>query len=615
MNRASGLIRASVVSIPDSAPSHNRIVADESPASAPGVGKSSDSGSERALVQVGALAKAILKIDLFSGSDALNELAAAALDATRSRHAMIAVFLEEQGWLEIKYAAGPDAAEAIGHRLDVDDSSGIVSYVAATGRSYTAGDVQSEPRYRKIFDSTVSELAVPVRDSFNRVFAVLNLESDRKDAFGDEERDICLALGRLASTVFELERREVRESALIQIGHALDSALTEEGLIGEVVHVAAEVLRFQAASVFIRDVASETFVLRGSTSRLNTQVGQIRYQPGEGCTGWVCGNGKSILIHEPQNDPRWRGRYVEFPSGQIASFLCVPVMVSGRPEGAVRVIRRKADNPFIDNRFTDDDLRLMEAIAEQVGSGIQNIRSVDRMLRGERMIAWGELSAKSSHMIGNRVFAVRGDINELKYLLQADQPKIGELRATTESLGVNVTRIEEILQDFRDFISATQLTLEPADISQMLRETIQEVFPKRTPVKCTLILEPELPPVMADLKRLRRAFSELIENSLMYAAENDVNPVLTIGARGAESSKSPARRMVEVFVADTGPGVPIEDKRRIFEPFYTGRVKGMGLGLSIVKGIVEAHGGEVAEVGEQGKGATFLIRLPAAERP
>ncbi|MGQ9697567.1 MAG: ATP-binding protein [Armatimonadota bacterium] len=69
--------------------------------------------------------------------------------------------------------------------------------------------------------------------------------------------------------------------------------------------------------------------------------------------------------------------------------------------------------------------------------------------------------------------------------------------------------------------------------------------------------------------------------------------------------------VIKVEFSDGGPGVPAQDKKRIFDPFFTTRSKGMGLGLSIVKGIVEAHRGTIAEVGEPGLGARFVILLPA----
>jgi signal transduction histidine kinase len=87
---------------------------------------------------------------------------------------------------------------------------------------------------------------------------------------------------------------------------------------------------------------------------------------------------------------------------------------------------------------------------------------------------------------------------------------------------------------------------------------------------------------------------------------------LRISTRVA-SSRAGSPRLAEVEVADSGPGVVADQKALIFQPFFSKRVKGMGLGLSIVKGIVDAHGGEVYEAGAIGEGARFIIHLPLAE--
>ncbi len=556
---------------------------------------------------------ALTSLDLLS-TNALQAIVDDVLLATASRHAIIAMFNEDEGCLEVTHVAGQRGSHALGQRLAIDDSFGIVSYVAATGKTFVTGDVTLEPKYRKLFENTVSEAAAPIRDRFGRIVGVINVESDQRDAFGDIERETCRTFAKFAAVVLELESRQSRENALIKVGQALASALTEESLISMVVYVASEMLHFQAASIFVKDSASHQFVLRGSTSRLKSKVGEIQYAKGEGCTGWVCEHGEPIMLQNPQKDSRWRGLYLEFPGDEIAAFLCVPILINGKSEGAIRILRRKADNRFLENRFTEDDLALMEAIAGQVASGLQNIRSVERMLKSERMVAWGELSAKSSHMIGNRVFALKGDVNELRYQLKNHPNSSQTLMEIAKSLDVNVSRIEEILQDFRDFLSATQLNLSWVNLNDIVRETATEVFPRRSKVKLNLTLEESLPMLPLDDKRLRRAISELIENSLPYAGASESNKVLNISTRLAKTGPND-KNWAEIEVSDRGPGIAQEDKTRIFEPFYTGRVKGMGLGLSIVKGIVEAHGGTIAEDGEPGIGATFVIRLPIAERP
>jgi signal transduction histidine kinase len=120
-----------------------------------------------------------------------------------------------------------------------------------------------------------------------------------------------------------------------------------------------------------------------------------------------------------------------------------------------------------------------------------------------------------------------------------------------------------------------------------------------------------------DAKRLRRAISELIENSMNYMELGQLSVCTSVVDRGthAATRRSSSKRFVQIEIEDTGPGVNDDQKAVIFQPFFSNRVKGMGLGLSIVKGIVDAHGGEVFEAGEEGKGAKFVILLPVANRP
>jgi signal transduction histidine kinase len=232
------------------------------------------------------------------------------------------------------------------------------------------------------------------------------------------------------------------------------------------------------------------------------------------------------------------------------------------------------------------------------------------------MVAWGELSAKSSHMIGNRVFALKGDINELKHLLKDQSTSIDQLQEIQVSLTANVMRIEEILQDFRDFVTATQLDTAPVDFNEMVRETVKEVFPKRSPVTVEVQIDETLPPMMLDSKKLRRAVSELLENAVNYMPEGVLRVVTGVAEQDLlRKARQTGGRMAKLEIEDSGPGVPEERKKDIFQPFYSSRVKGMGLGLSIVKGIVDAHGGVVFEDGKPGVGARFVILLPMPKRP
>jgi len=133
-------------------------------------------------------------------------------------------------------------------------------------------------------------------------------------------------------------------------------------------------------------------------------------------------------------------------------------------------------------------------------------------------------------------------------------------------------------------------------------------------VELDLQLGESLPPVEADPKKLKRCMTELIENSINFQEEGGrISVSSSIGKHSAKKWLKPGgdpANYVQVRFEDTGPGVKREDKARIFNPFHTSRAKGMGLGLSIVKSIIEAHDGVIFEDGTPGKGARFTILLP-----
>jgi len=547
--------------------------------------------------------------------DALKALTEKILELTGCRNAMIAVMNEERGCLELKHGAGldwRDGPDGAGYCKDDSQTDGIIAEVAKSGTPYRSGNVRDEPKYRILFESTVSEIAVPIRNPEGRVKGVLNLESDQTNAFKTEDQELCETFALMAAIAIDRHEVLAREQALIEIGNALDSALTEDELIERVIDVAGNLLRFQAFSAFLYDSRRAAFVLKGSVGELSNKIGEISYQMGEGLTGWVCENRQPVLLKHPHKDPRWRGRHLEFPSDQIASFLAVPVVSRGKTIGVLRAIRRTTDNPLLDNTFTETDMKVLLAIAEQLATGLENIRNLETLIRSERMVAWGELSAKSSHMIGNRVFALKGDVNELKHLL-SDEPLNREaLSEIQDSLSANILRIEEILQDFRDFLTATQLTLSPGDVNKIILETVREVLPKNAS-NIELQLADNLPMALIDEKKFRRAISELLENALGYTTDGSLR--IETGIEPAGQNKRRSKAMIRIAVEDTGPGVPLDKKSQIFQPFYSSRVKGMGLGLSIVKGIVDSHGGTVFEEGNPGKGARFVILLPLPNRP
>ncbi len=566
-----------------------------------------------------------LSLTQHASRDFLHETLSEAVRLTGGQRAFLARVVQETGELAVVETAGDGwTGEVRRIRLQPHNEThrGITGYVAITGAPYLCPDVRDDPHYVMFFADVRSEVAVPFFDAEGRVGGVLHVDSETPDHFCSEHLAWLTTLANGIAAGLAFEEYRTRERLLVQIGRDLAATSETEPLARRVVEVAAEALRCEGCSLFLLDETRETLVLSATRGYLLTEVGTASYAMGEGLTGTVGLTGQPIRLDDPRDDPRWKGRYPEFSPDERSAFLAVPIVGRERILGVLRVSRPRATPAWFRARFTESDERVLLTIAGQVGIAVDNVRNFNRVLRSERMAAWGELSAKSAHMIGNRTFAIKGDLNELKYLLSqcrdpqalAQKDMNLEVAALAESIERGVYRLEEILSEFRDFVMATQLTLRPTDIAALVQATVSETFPKRGPVQLVTDYAPDLPLLNCDGEKLKRAFSELIENAVSFMPDGGTLTVRVLSVAAGEGPASvrlaPSRAYIQVVFADTGPGVQESLKDKIFTPFFSSRVKGMGLGLSIVKGIVDAHHGKIREAGEPNEGAEFLIFLP-----
>jgi signal transduction histidine kinase len=543
-----------------------------------------------------------------------------------------------------------------------DNRQGITRHVVVNGRRYWTGDVSKDPYYIGFFDDVKSEVAVPIMARGGGTIGVVNVESPEPDAFTEEHANILSVLARRIAIIIAMAEHQLREEALIAIGRDFNSTADVEIVMEDVVVQATKILRADDCSLFLMDEDGDRLQLAASHGPLSEQAGRssARYALGEGLTGWVAQHGETIRVGDPRTDPRWKGLFMEAPAGELAAVMAVPVRGHRGMIGVLRVVRhRKGSLYFLPQEFTQADEDVLVTLAGQLAVAIDRTRLLGRLLQAERMAAWGEMSARSAHMIGNAVFGIKGHLNELQYWINdllgpqelddeasgastqaADGAGAGasvgrssrepsardEARLLMENTTRGIYRLEEILGEFRDFVLATQLHARPQDINQIMRNVTAESFPRNSNIDLVLNLTPQLPPVSADEAKLKRAFSELIENSIDFQPHGGMLTIRT-GLAADETVRELTRQpmngpVLQIEFIDHGPGLSEQDRERVFTPFYTRKAKGMGLGLSIVKGIIEAHRGVIREVGQSGElstrsngskaaGAHFVILLPS----
>ena len=225
-------------------------------------------------------------------------------------------------------------------------------------------------------------------------------------------------------------------------------------------------------------------------------------------------------------------------------------------------------------------------------------RAVTELEKRKRLSALGEMSAVLAHEIRNPLASLKGHAQLLGEEVGGEAPAAGDkLLRRAKRIGTEASRLELLVNDLLDFSREGPIDKRPANLEQLLRECIEQVAPER--VDLDLTDAPTSWPV--DAERLRRVIVNILTNAVgLSPAEHKVS------VRAATENQ---RLLISVI--DSGPGISAEVAERLFEPFFTTRSQGSGLGLAVGQRIVELHGGTLEAQNHPRGGAEFRILLPS----
>jgi len=230
----------------------------------------------------------------------------------------------------------------------------------------------------------------------------------------------------------------------------------------------------------------------------------------------------------------------------------------------------------------------------------------ERVRRTEALAALGTLAAGVAHEVNNPLGTVAACADAALGKLRADPPAPGRAEELLATIGDEARRCSRIVQDLMDLAREGTPATGPVDLPALVRETVElaSLNPRLRHVPIDVADPGEFPLVLADAGRLKQALLNLLANAVAVSPD---------GTR-VEVALSTGNGSVEVLVRDHGPGVPPRDRRRIFEPFRTGKSGGTGLGLTIVDRVATSHGGFVEVDDAPGGGARFRLSLPLRNR-
>ncbi|MDG1905818.1 MAG: ATP-binding protein [Arenicella sp.] len=233
---------------------------------------------------------------------------------------------------------------------------------------------------------------------------------------------------------------------------------------------------------------------------------------------------------------------------------------------------------------------------------------VTGLIQAQRDAAWGEVARRLAHEIKNPLTPIQLSAERIK---QKFTGKVGPeledtLERSTRTIVQQVESMKEMVNAFSTYAQPVRAQLSPLDANQLLSDVIELHASVLSDIDVKLKLDPQLPSIKANATALRQVINNLVINA-SHALEGVKGASLLIQTSVANNV---AGQYIDILVADNGPGVPVEIRDSLFDPYVSSKAKGSGLGLAIVKRIVEEHSGSVAARDSKLGGCEFHIRLP-----
>ena len=253
-----------------------------------------------------------------------------------------------------------------------------------------------------------------------------------------------------------------------------------------------------------------------------------------------------------------------------------------------------------------EETRKLEATAKQLAEANQSLKEAEAQVRRtERLAALGQLTAGLAHELRNPLGTMKSSAELLTRQVAGENEIAKEMAGY---ISTEVDRTNSLITRFLDFARPQHLRLEKDDLSVLLDRVVARFEREKSGAAASVSIyknySPDIPQIAFDGELLERALLNLVANAAQASAPGSV---VTVKTRMVETNTGPS---VEISVIDRGSGIDPKHLESIFNPFFTTKSEGVGLGLAIVSKIIDEHGGQIAVESAPGEGSVFHVYLP-----
>jgi len=406
----------------------------------------------------------------------------------------------------------------------------------------------------------------------------------------------------------EKHRFSLRLTALNRATQAMIATLDPDEVLRLAIAEARTMLDAETTAIFLLDPASDELRLAASAGAAAASPIGTRIPADAGVVGWVVKNAQPALVSDIQNDPRCLDDQASvLASTDTHSLLVVPLKYREIVIGAIEALNKAGGD------FDEHDRELLGTLAGSTAIAIENARlyqaerelrklveqSQMQLVQTEKLAATGRLAASLAHEINNPLQAIHNSLQ----LMLSFQLEAAEQQEYLKIADEEIERLMHLVASILEFARPPQREMRAANLNDVAERVLALAgkYLQHRRVAIKRALSPDLPPIVVAPDELEQVFINLVLNAV------DAMPAggtLQVASWQAEDSR------LAVAFSDTGHGIPPEDLKRVFEPFFSTREDGTGLGLTVSHNVIERHGGEIAVESSVGQGTTFTVWLP-----